>query len=71
MFSGRLPDHFLQASTVLDEAAAFEAVVEGKEPLKTILTKLHTDKLDLTSALNNKSNGCLGVLRAHTARPIC
>ena len=52
MFSGRLPDHLLQAGTVLDEAAAIDAVVEDKEPLKTILARLHTDKLDLTSALN-------------------
>ena len=51
MFSGRLPDHLLQASTVLDETAAFAASVEHEEPLKTILARLHTDKLDLTNAL--------------------
>ncbi len=57
MFSGRLPDHLLQASTVLDEAAAFEAIVEDKEPLKTILAQLHTDKLDLTNDLNTSPTG--------------
>ena len=52
MFSGRLPDHLLQAGTVIDEVVAFDAIVEDKEPLKTILARLHTDKLHLTSALN-------------------
>ena len=40
MFSGRLPDHLLQAGTLLDEAAAFEAIVEEKEPLKSVLIQL-------------------------------
>ena len=57
MFSGRLPDHLLQAGTVLDEAARFEAITEDKEPLKTILPQLHTKKLDLTSALNTIPTG--------------
>ena len=57
MYSGRLPDHLLQAGTVLDEAAAFDAIVEAKEPLKTILAQLHTDKLDLTSALSTIPTG--------------
>jgi hypothetical protein len=57
MFSGRLPDHLLQAGTLLDEAAAFEAIVEEKEPLKTVLTQLHSDKLDLTSALDTTPTG--------------
>ena len=62
MYSGQLPDHLLQVGTVLDEAAAFDAIVENQEPLKTIPARLHTDKLDLTSALNTIP-GCLGVLR--------
>ena len=70
MFSGRLPDHLLQAGTVLDEVAAFEAIVEDKEPLKTILTQLHTTKLDLTSA-QNKSQRVLGSASHTTALPIC
>ena len=53
MFFGRLPDHSLQAGTVLDEAVSFDASVEDKEPLNTILAQLHTEKLDLTIALNS------------------
>ena len=51
LFSERLPDHLLQAGTVLDEAAACDALVENKEPLKSILIRLHEDNLNLTSAL--------------------
>ena len=57
MFSGRLPDHLLQAGTLLDEAAAFKAIVEEKEPLKSVLTQLQSDKLDLTSALDTTPTG--------------
>jgi hypothetical protein len=57
MFSGRLPDHLLQAGTLLDEAAAFEAIVEEKEPLKSVLTQLQSDKLDLTNALDTTPTG--------------
>ena len=57
MFSGRLPDHLLQAGTMLDEAATFDAITEDKEQLKTILTLIHTEKLDLTNTLNTIPTG--------------
>ena len=37
MFSGRLPDHLLQAGTMLDEVAEFGALVENQELLKKIV----------------------------------
>ena len=57
MFSGRLPDHLLQAGTVLAEASAFDATVENKEPLKTILVRVHRDKLNWTRALHTMRTG--------------
>ena len=63
MFSGRLPDHLLQASAVPDEAAGFEAIVEDKEPLNTILTKLYTEKTRLDQRTEYNPNGCSEVLR--------
>ena len=57
MFSARLPDHLLQAGTLLAEAAAFDTLVDNNKPLKTILARLHTDKLDMTSALNTSPTG--------------
>ena len=63
MFSGRLPDHLLQAGTVLDEAAACDAIVENQKRLKTVLARLHSDKLHVDQRTAYNSNGCLGVLR--------
>ena len=43
LFSGRLPDHLLHSGTMFDEAAAFEALVQNKEPLKSILDRLQEE----------------------------
>ena len=51
MFSGRLPDHLLQASTMLDDAATFDALGANRKPLKSIRIRLYEDGHYLTSAL--------------------
>jgi hypothetical protein len=49
MFSWRLPDHTLQAGTVLDDAAAFDALVEKKDPLKYTSSSDSTKNTDFSS----------------------
>ena len=67
MFSGRLPDHLLQAGTVLDEVVAFGAIVEDKEPLQTILTQLRSE----TIRLDQRAQRALGSFPRTTALLIC
>ena len=52
MFSGRLPDHLLHVTSVLDETASFEARVEQQEPLKHSLELLQRAKHALTEQAN-------------------
>ena len=63
MFSGRLPDHLLHSGTVLDEAAAFEALVQNKEPLKSIFDRLRAEKTLLDQHTERDPYGRLGVPR--------
>ena len=70
MFSGRLPDHLLHSGTVLDEAAAFEAIVQKQRAVEVHPLQTPGRRKLLDQDAERDLYGGLGVPRTPSVRVV-